>query len=730
MNTLILDLETTIKTVNKRKASPFSDNWVVAAGYRHNEEEVFCSYFQDRQGWRYHYVPIRETTEVLVGFNIKFDLLYMWGKSEVRNYLSRGGRIWDCQYVHYLLCGMSQSSHMVSMDAITEEYGGSLKLDAVKEFWEQGIDTPAIPEDLLMDYLAGDILNTHTIYQGQVKRVQEAHPHMMQMIWNRMDGLLCTTEMEFNGMQIDMAQGEEDRIDLLNRLSELREKLNESLPEDLPPEFEFNWNSNHHKSYFLFGGCASYKKWIQHKDVFGELMYASKIEKEVVTDEFDEPVRFKSGKRQGEIKTRNVKVPDYTKPKGALQDQYYSFRALTKAKDEWESKQEDAAGSPIYSTSSDVIEILGNRDIPELKLMAEAQKVNKDLGTYYWSEDGKGNKKGMLTLVGADGRIHHKLNHTSTVTGRLSSSDPNMQNIPRGDKSLVKRMFVSRFGKSGRIIEIDYSQLEVIVQGVLSRDKQLCRDINEGVDFHVKRLSAATGKDYEHLKRLHLSGDESVAAERTRIKGFTFQRAYGAGPQAISESTGIPLKEVKDLIRAEEALYPGVTRFDGRVEESIINTAKPSGRYITLNGVSHLIKEGHWWCPTGTKYNFSEEIAPQFLQERGIFTSFSPTQRKNYPVQGLGGEIVQTMIGKMFRFFAKQNNYNERAFLINTVHDCILIDCHEDMVGLVVTHAVQMMEKVPNVFNYYFDMKINVPFPVEAEVGMNWYEMEHWDAGK
>ena len=177
---LTLDLETTITVYNKRKASPFCpENYVVASGYGHENDPVSCNYFADAQGFLHHYVPIRRDTSVLVGFNIKFDLLYMWGKSEVQSYFRRGGRIWDCQYVHYLLQGMSQSSHMVSMDSVTEQYGGSLKIDAVKALWDDGVDTPQIDETLLMNYLVGDVDNTRKIFFEQYQLAKDIHPNFL-----------------------------------------------------------------------------------------------------------------------------------------------------------------------------------------------------------------------------------------------------------------------------------------------------------------------------------------------------------------------------------------------------------------------------------------------------------------------------------------------------------------------------------------------------------------------
>jgi DNA polymerase-1 len=334
----------------------------------------------------------------------------------------------------------------------------------------------------------------------------------------------------------------------------------------------------------------------------------------------------------------------------------------------------------------------------------------------------------MLTLVGQDQRIHHKLNHCSTVTSRLSSSDPNLQNIPRGDKSLAKRMFVSRFGSEGRLIEIDYSQLEVIVQGVLTKDEQLCQDIRDGVDFHVKRLAAVDGRSYSVLHSLRLSGDSAVNAARTKIKSFTFARAYGAGPTSIAADTGMPIQQVKDLIKAEDNLYPGVGLFDASVERAIKKSrALADGEFLFFDTAKHPVHTGEWFSPTGTRYVWSTHESMDFMKDQGVLTSFSPTERKNWPVQGFGGEIVQTMIGKLWRWFNQSGNFGNRAFLTNTVHDCVLIDCQKEMVDFIVPTAKRILEAVPFYFKHDFGLDIDVPFPCSVEVGPNWYEMEKYN---
>ena len=760
MQTLVVDLEATTGTLHKRKASPFNpSNWVVAAGYKIGDTKPFGSYFNYPDEFsRHHLLPLKHI-DLLIMHNAKYDMLWMWPKPEFQEFLRNGGKIYCTEYAEYLLNGMVRQSHMVPMDAIVEKYGGTLKISDVKTMWEQGIDTDQIDPDLLCDYLLGnerkgiegDINNTYLIYKGQQEQISKLGKKFKTMLANRMDGLLCTTEMEYNGLYVDTVQGEEDRINLLNELSEINEALEEYLPQDLP--FEFNWKSIYHRSYLLFGGTAKYEQWEQHRDDQGKLLYCQKKEVwptfhgEAVNPklcEWDDDEQcywyisdgefyfqdtYRSGKRQGEGKTKQVTVPDHERPKGSKQEKLFRFNGYLVPKPEWETSVTDAADNPVISTSSDVMDALAVKakasNIRFLKLITDRQRIVKDIGTYYWSEDDKGQRKGMLTLVGDDSVIHHKLNHVNTVTSRLSSSDPNMQNIPRGDKSLAKRMFSSRFGEDGVMAEVDYSQLEVIVQAVLSNDKQMRLDINNKIDFHVKRLATSQHKEYEEVLAKYKSGCKKTDQERRLIKTFTFQRAYGAGAASIADSTGMKETEVKKLIKAEEKLYPNLTRFNEQVAQTIRNT-KYLSHHAVIDGHNTPIYRGKWTSPTGTRYIFEQKESPSFLKEEGKMVTFSPTEIKNYPVQGTAGEIVQTMLGLLFRYFIMNHNFENKAFLVNTVHDCVWIDLHKSVARSVVNSVCKILEAVPRKFNKDFNLGIDVPFRVESEVGKDMYTMIHF----
>lgn len=773
MKILTFDLETENYRLNKRLASPFDPrNYVVQAGWSINGGKPQEQYYTENH--RTPVLPVDELDsmgegDMIVGFNTKFDLLWVWGEPALQAALKRGVTVYCGQYAEYLMGGMTQDVHMCSMNSIAEQYGGGCKIDAVKEMWEDGLLTSQIPRDLLTDYLigdgkdvVGDIQNTWLIFKGQVARMKAEHPpEFRTMLKFRMDGYLATTEMEYNGVHVDAKLGEELRVVQEEELAVATNTLESFIPE-LPPELVFNWGSPTHKSCLIFGGVVKYDKWLPHTDENDNVLYAKmdvdwpiftyggeskpvdpdtvKLAGAVYIMEIPAGTpnsfeyegihyitqdAYKSGKKARTGKFKKMKVDNLDKPKGAKQPHYFKFDGYTAPHGAWKGENTDAYDNPLYSTAADVIEKLSARGLPFTDALAARTSLAKDLGTYYWKEDAKGNRKGMLTLVGDDGIIHHKLNHVNTVTSRMSSSDPNMQNIPRGDTSRVKQMFTSRLGEFGKMAEIDYSQLEVVVQGVLSKDKQLTQDLLDKVDFHCKRLAAKLGEDYaDVLRKCKVDKDAVYLEGRTNAKSFSFQRAYGAGVAAVVASTGMSKEDVEALVAAELVLYPGVAEFDKRLELEINNNRIPTAHKLFLEGVAFTQGESHWDSPTGTRYVWREGITPEFLHAKGKYTGFSPTERKNYPVQGFGGEIVQTMLGKVFRYFLANDRFNGDVLLVNTVHDCLLLDGVEDRIDEVSREVQKILESVPEVFNAaYPDLNIIVPFPCETEIGRDLFDM-------
>jgi len=766
--TLTLDLETTIFKSEKRVANPFdSRNWVVMSGWKYGAGKCEGKYWKEKH--KESVLPDLEKVSVIIGFNIKFDMLWFWKDPAWIKFLQDGGRIYDCQYVEYLLHGMTKDVHMVNLADTAIKYGGTGKLDVIKELWKQGVQTNEIPEDTLTAYLLGsekddvegDINSTYRVFKAQMKKIKELpNPEaFLVMVGNRMDGLLASTEMEWNGLFINEDLAEPLRQEQLDTIEKSLEHLNSFLPE-MPEELNFNWGSPTHKSCTLFGGAIPYEKWTPHLDENGGNIYPKKTEKWPLIQ--DTPVnpqstgmkevgglwylkcekgkpgaikgasgdywlqqdKYKSGKQQGLGKFRNVKVDNLEKPKGCKQKYAFDMPRQIEPRPEWEVKNTDADGEPIYSTGSKVMEEVAKMDIPFCKSLQDYVSSTKDLGTYYWVEDEKGVRKGMLTLV-RDGLIHHKLCHINTVTGRMSSTDPNMQNIPRQGTSKVKQFFTSRFGSEGMMLGIDYKQLEILVQAIITNDENLIKDIWDEIDFHCRRLSMMLGEEYETVLNRYLSGDPETAEIRVKAKNFSFARAFGAGATAIVDQTKLPLDTVKTLIQNEDILYPGVKMFDNWLKAEINqNMTYTGGSKIIVDGKIVKTKKSSWQSPFGTIFSWIQHEAPEFMKRDGIVTGFSPTERKNYPVQGTGGEIVQTVLGRLFRWWIKlPDEVKEELLLVNTVHDCVIWDGKKERLLEYCKDITTIMESVHVFYAEGYGIELPVHFRVDAEIGNDLYSM-------
>jgi DNA polymerase-1 len=743
MTYMVMDSETETRVHLKRKASRWHpDNYVVAHGWKFRGDKQ-CSYeYFDGPGDNFIRIP--ENVTLLVGFNLKFDMLWQWDNPDLQAFFKRGGKIWDCQYAEYLIHGMNQTYHYADLNSTAPKYGGTEKIDEVKVLWDAGYQSSEINKDLLLDYLVGtkeedrnggDIGNTEKIFLGQLKKATDLG--MMKALCSRMDGLCSTTEMEYNGLKIDVVEAKKQLVQLTKERKEAREKLSTFIP-DLPEHLEFKWSSRVHKSCLIFGGTVKYKKQDTYLDENTGELARFVVQRDhwvledgtttLIKDESKPPenaVRFKGGKNKGQPKTKKVK--GYGELKTKYQDFYFTFDGYTRGLPEWHTKTRDAAGDLVYSTNGDTIAALENSGVPFCEVLVRYEALDKEINTYFLSRDKDGKVSGMLSCVDPrDHIVHHSLNHCATVTARLSSNNPNLQNIPRADKSNLKRVFYSRFGENGLMLEADYSQLEVVVQGVLSGDTQLLKDLRSKIDFHCKRVSIQPKYSITYDEVLAIIKDEDHPqhsfwkAIRTSAKIFSFQRAYGAGAPLIAAFTGMTIDEVKELIVADEATYPGIVDFNRDVAEKVQENVKWFHDHVNEG----KFRMGTWQSPTGCLYSFRSWPAKDWQLERGIEESFSPTEMKNYPTQGTGGEIVQGICGKLWRHFVANDNYGGKAVLCNTVHDCVWVDCHKDVASQVAQDVKRIMESVDDWF-LQFGVEITVPFPVEVEMGPNMLELKH-----
>lgn len=772
------DLETTVTRLFKRKASPFyNSNRIVAIGYkRSGDASNTGKYFSTLKtpdgeyeggapdGWLSDVIG---NCRILVGFNIKFDILHAICQGPKNRqawieFIDRGGMIWCGQLGEYLLHGMSAEYHMASMDEVAPSYGGNLKEDAVKSMWNAGFDTTEIPKTLLMDYLLGtnntddigDIGNTEKIFLGQLAAFR-ARNGLKSALLN-MGALAFTIEAEYNGMFVDKPWALEHAAKLEVALAEAISELESFIPQ-LPDGMTFNWNSRFHKSALIFGGTVKYTGREFVRDDEGKLTYFQKDEVHYVLedgstmecgaylDKFPAVPRrsyFTGGKNKGEPKTKKVKVPDTERgPKMRNADCYFTFDGYTTPDPKWESKSDPG----VYSTAAEVIEELSVRNIPFLKALAKRAEISKDLGTYFITTNPEtGEQKGMLTLVGPDGIVHHQLNMVNTVTARLSSSDPNLQNVSKGELtedgeergSQIKRAFISR-RKGGKIIQSDFTSLEIYVQAILTQCKQLIEDLKAGLDMHVLRAEQAWGEgkyDYEYI--LKAAKDDKHPEHRkwkklrTNAKVFSFQRAYGAGVAKIAATTGMTEEEVEALVRAEAERYPELLSYIDYVVDVVRQNRRPTNRFVDHPDVRGLVCQlgrSTFTTPDGKVYSFSESPSPKFIATKpasrgGCAQSFSPTEIKNYPVQGTGGEWAKAAMYLSLRAFYRRGNFDGRALLVNQVHDAVYVDAD----GEVATEAAALLHacmlEASTYMDWWFSWPLPLGVPCETKMGSNMME--------
>lgn len=667
---LILDIETTINNrgegaIGSFAASPWrQDNWIVAVGSKRKDKEVQIKYFETSMGHQAGYIIPDSLT--VVGHNIKFDLHYLRRYyASWRDWLNNQHvTIWDTQLAEYLLSG--QFKLFPSLDYCSAKYGGTQKDDAISDYWKSGVNTCDIPKEQLLEYLHNDVLNTERVYLAQRARAKELG--MLALIETNMRALLAIIDMEYNGMAFDVVHAQSEVARNKTSLEKLTAHIFRILQSRLPrlPWYALNPNSRDQLSIALFGGTYKYEEYRPVRDETGNL------------------VHYKSGTRKGQAKTRKT-VQEHTVPG---------------------RNQVSAATSKagIYCTDDETLETMSD---PLAKLAREHRALTKQIATYF---------EGYSALVWPDGRIHPELHMTSTATGRLSCSQPNLQNATSSNKPL-RECFTSRWGANGRLVEVDLAQIEIVVQAHVTGDKQMRQDVLDGVDFHCKRLAFSRGETYEHVYRRSAEQDSEYIAERKAIKAFSFQRAYGAGASKIAEALKLPLQQIKEFIKTEDALYPGVRKQTELWLEEIKRNRKPSV-YRTTSGKPAGIS---WFgSQTGKRYVLLEEDAPEFLKRDGIVTSFKPTKIQNYEIQGMASEIMKVILAELR---INLLSFRDQAVLINTVHDSVMLDVREEVIDEIVRLCIEVCESAPKLIRQAYGFNFTLPVRAEAKVGKSWANM-------
>ena len=319
-----------------------------------------------------------------------------------------------------------------------------------------------------------------------------------------------------------------------------------------------------------------------------------------------------------------------------------------------------------YSTAADVLEKLA----PEHKLVAdilEYRQLAKLKSTY---------ADGLAGFIGEDGRIHSTFNQTITATGRISSTEPNLQNIPIRMElgRLIRKVFIPEDGFV--FVDADYSQIELRVLAHLSGDENLIEAYKEAQDIH--RMTAS--------QVFHVPFEEVTDLQRRNAKAVNFGIVYGISSFGLSQDLSITRKEAAEYIENYFATYPKIKGFlDGLVTE-----AKEQGYVETMFQRRRPVPEIR---------------SGNFMQR-----SLGERVAMNSPIQGTAADIIKIA---MIRVNQKQKKQKMKSRLVLQVHDELLIEAYEPELEAVQKILKEEMEHAA---------KLKVPLEIDMHTGVNWYE--------
>ena len=319
-----------------------------------------------------------------------------------------------------------------------------------------------------------------------------------------------------------------------------------------------------------------------------------------------------------------------------------------------------------YSTAADVLDKLAP-DYPIVSEILEYRQLTKLKSTY---------ADGLAGFIRADGRIHGTFNQTITATGRISSTEPNLQNIPIRTElgRLLRKVFVPEEGYV--FVDADYSQIELRILAHCSGDEQLIQAYQEARDIH--RITAS--------QVFHIPFEEVTDLQRRNAKAVNFGIVYGISSFGLSQDLSITRKEAAQYIENYFRTYPGIKTF---LDESVEH-AKEHGYAVTLYGRRRPVPELK--SSNFMQRNFGERVA------------------MNAPIQGTAADIMKIAMLGVNRELKKRNM---KSRLILQVHDELLIETHHDEIEEVQQILKDQMEHAA---------ELKVPLIIDMHSGQNWYE--------
>ena len=350
-----------------------------------------------------------------------------------------------------------------------------------------------------------------------------------------------------------------------------------------------------------------------------------------------EEFNINSTKQLGEILFEKLKLPVYKKTKSG------------------------------YSTDVDVLEKLKSEH-PIIEKILSYRQIAKLNSTYV---------EGLVTHINEHtGRIHTYFHQTVTATGRLSSTEPNLQNIPTRTElgKKVRKVFKAEKGKV--FLDADYSQIELRILADMSQDEIMCKAFREDADIHTICASQIFNVPIENVSK----------QLRSRAKAVNFGIVYGISEFGLAEQTGINRKEAKQYIDEYLSKYSGIKNY----MESVVEDAKKNGYVDTKFGRRRYI--------------------PELASNNYMVRKFGDRAAMNTPIQGTAADIMKIAMINVYRKL-KEEKLKSRVVL--QIHDELLIEAFDDEKEIVAKILKEEMENA---------CTLSIPLKVEVESGKNWYQ--------
>ena len=687
---LVIDLEVDLGG-DRKDPSPYNkDNSLVAIGYTYrqiNGEPIWnrdgsvkilnvnTSNFTE---FNYFKRALKNASYV-VAHNAKFDVAWL---REIG--IECDVKIIDTMINEYVLSKGIRNK--LSLDALSTKYNVTRKEGMLSDALSKGLNYSDMTSEDQISYLSHDVIATAEVFQKQEARFKlDLNKSLIPIRDLMCEFCSVLTDIERSGMAIDLQILQQVDLEYEQEQAQLNSYLNQKV-RDLMGDLEVNLSSPEQLSQVIYS-CKLVDKntWKDEMnigvDARGKPLIRPNIDiksfRNVLTKCFNRSHKVRAikcaacdgrgeyykVKKDGSNFKKATKCP-HCLGKGIVYENLPERGGLNI------SPRVSLASAGGFKTDKNTLTTLLNEVTdPEAKKFLESIVRLSAIETYR-SAFIEGIRKGIKS----DALLHANFNQCITATGRLSSSSPNLQNMPKGRLFPVRKAFVSRF-EGGSLVEIDYSQLEFRVAGILATDETVKREVESGFDVHAYTAKVLT--------------ENGEPTERGPAKASTFRPLYGG-------TQGTPAQ--RTYFKEFFGKYRGIFKWHEQLQNEAIQ---------------------HKVVTTATGRQFSFPDCQRNTSGQATFK----TQIVNYPVQSVAtAEIVPLGVIILFN---KLKELELQSIVINTVHDSVLIDTHPDELDIVKQIGPECLLEAQQEAKKRFGLSDYIPLEVEMSIGKNWMEQQN-----